>query len=175
MRTKHIGGSTGSRHPGALPVYVLHFTWLGPFALDEWLASVGTFWASGGQAALSLTFAVVALLLASVGLYAVLAHTVGRRTNEIGVRLAVGGAPSDILALVYREGMRDVVLGLGLGVGMSLLLPRLLGAVLLARATIDVTASAVAVGVLLAAGSLACLIPARLATRVDPVTALREG
>lgn len=149
--------------------------WLGPFSLEDWIASMGTYWRTGNNAVLFLSFAGVALLLASVGLYAIVAHSVSRRTHEIGVRIAVGGTGTDILTLIYNEGMRHVIYGLALGIVGSLALVRLLGSALVLVSPADPVSYVVAVGVLLLAASLACVIPALRAMRVDPVVALRDA
>jgi len=119
------------------------------------------------------SFATIALLLAAVGLYAVVAHWVNGRRQEIGVRLAMGATTADILGMVLMQGMRQVALGLGLGLAAAFVLTRVLGSLLAgvgqANLTIFLTVALVLVGV----GMLACAIPARRATRVDPVVALR--
>jgi predicted permease len=149
--------------------------WLGPFTLDTWMASMGTYWRTGSNAALFTSFAIVALLLASVGLYAILAHAVGRRTHEIAIRMAVGGRPADVLKLVYAEGMRYVVYGLALGIVGAVAFVRLLGSTVTNVSPFDPIVCAASAAVLLIAASLACLIPARRAVRVDPVAALRDA
>ena len=119
------------------------------------------------------SFATIALLLAAVGLYAVVAHWVNGRRQEIGVRLAMGATTADVLGMVLKQGMRQVALGLGLGLAAAFVLTRVLGSLLAgvgqANLTMFLTVALVLVGV----GMLACAIPARRATRVDPVVALR--
>ena len=115
----------------------------------------------------------MALLMASVGLYAVVAHTVSQRTQEIGVRLALGASRANILGLVFAQGMRQIGFGLGLGLIAAFALSRLLRAMLSSELQPGAAMLLVVAVVLLAAGALACGIPASRATRVDPVETLR--
>jgi ABC-type antimicrobial peptide transport system permease subunit len=118
-------------------------------------------------------FAALALLLAALGLYALLAYAVSRRTREIGVRLALGAAPGDVRRLVLREGLGLTVIGLALGLLAAAPATRLLGALLYeVRPTDPLTFAAVA-ALLLGVGGLACLLPARRAAQVDPAVTLR--
>jgi putative ABC transport system permease protein len=118
-------------------------------------------------------FAALALLLAVVGIYGLLAYAVGRRTREIGIRLALGARPAGILRLVIGEGMRLVLGGLAIGIVASLALTRLMQSLLYGVKPADPTTFG-AVAILLAtAGALACYLPARRAMKVDPLTALR--
>ena len=149
--------------------------WLGPFTLDTWMASMGTYWRTGSNAALFTSFAMVALLLASVGLYAILAHAVGRRTHEIAIRMAIGGSSGDMLKLIYSEGMRYVACGLLLGIIGAVAFVRLLGSAVPNLSSVDPIAYVAAAAVLVMTASVACLIPARRAVRVDPVVALRDA
>ncbi|HEY1109072.1 MAG TPA: ABC transporter permease [Opitutaceae bacterium] len=118
-------------------------------------------------------FAVTALLLAVVGLYGVMSYSVTQRTREFGVRLALGARVHDLLQLVVGQGMRLVLVGLAVGVAGSLALTRMLGGFLFGvEATDPLTFGAVAV-LLGLVGAFACWLPARRATSVDPVVALR--
>jgi predicted permease len=117
-------------------------------------------------------FAAIAMLLAAVGLYAVVAHSVNRRTQEIGVRMALGATAGNIVASVFAQGMSQVALGLGVGLAAAFGLARALRAVL-AGFQPDWATFAIVALLLVVAGALACAIPARRATRVDPVVALR--
>jgi putative ABC transport system permease protein len=118
-------------------------------------------------------FALLALGLGAIGIYGVLAYSVAQRTHEIGVRVALGARRADVLALVVGEGMRLVALGMGIGLPGALALTRLLRSLLFGVKPSDpVTLLAVSVGLLLVA-SLACYLPARRATKIDPMVALR--
>jgi putative ABC transport system permease protein len=127
----------------------------------------------GVSGALFLLCAVIALLLASIGLYAVVAHSVNQRRQEIGIRIAIGGTGRDILALVFRSGLRPLLLGLGVGMTAAYLLMPALKSVLIQVSPADPLTFTVASLVLIAAALLGCWIPARRAMRVDPVIALR--
>jgi putative ABC transport system permease protein len=118
-------------------------------------------------------FAAIAMLLAVVGLYAVVAHSVNRRTQEIGVRMALGATARNIVASVFAQGMRQVAIGLAVGLAAAFGLTRVLRAILAGLVRPDWATFAMVAGVLAVAGALACAIPARRATRVDPVVALR--
>ena len=148
--------------------------WLGPFSLNDRLAATGYVWKTGRDTMLFFVFAVLALLLASVGLYAVMAHVVSRRTQEIGVRMAIGATTRDVVILVLRQGMRPVACGLMIGVAGALAVNPVLKAELVGVSPTDPATLAGACGVLLAAAILGRLIPARRAARVDPVEALRH-
>jgi putative ABC transport system permease protein len=118
-------------------------------------------------------FAGIAFLLASIGLYAVVAHSVSERLHEIGVRMAMGASASRVLRMVLAQGMRQLAIGLALGLGGAWAVTRLLGNLLVGVSPHDpVTFAAVAV-VLGAAGVAGCAIPARRAARVDLVETLR--
>jgi putative ABC transport system permease protein len=120
------------------------------------------------------SFAALALLLASIGIYGVMAFAVAQRTHEFGIRMALGAAGGQILGLVLREGVILALFGLGLGLGGAYLVGRAMQSTLYGVSALDVGAfSAVAV-VLLAAALLACYFPARRASRVDPMVALRD-
>jgi putative ABC transport system permease protein len=119
-------------------------------------------------------FATLALLLAAVGVYGVTSFTIGQRTREIGVRMALGARAHDVLALILRDGMRLVACGLGLGLLLALAASRSLESFLFGVSGRD-GATFLAVPMILAAVALcACLVPARRAMRLDPVDALRQ-
>ena len=118
-------------------------------------------------------FGGLALLLAAVGLYGVIAYAVSRRTREIGIRMALGAKRGQVLRLVLRQGGRLAVAGIALGVLASAGVARLLDALLYGVSTIDPLAYAAAVAALLLVASVANLVPAFAAARVDPARALR--
>ncbi|HUA18480.1 MAG TPA: ABC transporter permease [Bryobacteraceae bacterium] len=128
----------------------------------------------GKNAAVAPIFAIVALLLAAVGLYAVVAHSVSQRTKEIGVRMAIGAAAADIRRLIFREGMAPVVAGLLLGLATSLGVNRILQSQLVGVSPYDPVMVTGAPVVLIVVALLACQIPARRAMSVDPAVALRH-
>jgi putative ABC transport system permease protein len=118
-------------------------------------------------------FAVVAATLAVVGLYAVISYSVAERVHEMGLRLALGARPSDLLALVLREGLMLVAAGAGIGIMVALVLTRFLETLLFGVHARDVSTFIIAPALLFAAGILGCLAPARRAMRTDPAVALR--
>jgi putative ABC transport system permease protein len=128
----------------------------------------------GKYAAVAPIFAVMALLLAAVGLYAVIAHSVSQRTKEIGVRMAIGAAAEDIRRMVLRDAMWPVAIGMILGLAASLGVNRILQSQLVGVSPYDPITMACAPVVLILVALLASQIPARRAMRVDPVVTLRQ-
>jgi len=120
------------------------------------------------------TFAVVALLLASIGLYGLLAYTVTRRTVEIGVRMALGGRRSDILRLVMSDVTWTLAIGIGVGLALAWTLSSLASRLLFGLTPTDPLTSAAVVGLLLVSASLAAYVPTRRAMQVNPVVAFRS-
>ncbi len=123
---------------------------------------------------LLLAFGGLALVLAGVGVYGVLAYTVSQRTRELGIRVALGAHAGAVRALVLRQGLGVALVGLVLGLAGAVGLSRLLGAVLYDVSPTDPLALATAAGILGGVAAIACLIPAIRATRVNPVEALRS-
>jgi putative ABC transport system permease protein len=120
------------------------------------------------------SFAGVALLLAAVGIYGVMAFAVAQRTHEIGLRMALGADRGRVLGLVLREGMTLAAAGLLVGLGGAWFVGRAMKSILYGTGTIDYTALGAVAAVLLVSAFLACWFPARRATTVDPIMALRE-
>ena len=140
--------------------------------MDQWLSN------SAAQPRLNTVlltaFAAVALLIAAIGIYGVLAYSVNQRTREIGLRMALGATPGSVLQLIVGQGMKVVVVGVVIGLAGGLALGRAVSSLVFGVPVHDpVTFSLVAV-VLTAVALAACIIPARRAARVDPMVALRE-
>jgi ABC-type antimicrobial peptide transport system permease subunit len=119
------------------------------------------------------TFALVALLLAAVGIYGVLSQTVLQRTSEIGVRMALGAEAGGVLRMIMGAAMRPVLAGIACGVAGAALSVRVLRGFLFGVTTLDPAAFTAAAALLIGVALLAAYIPARRATRVDPLKALR--
>ncbi|MGH7481513.1 MAG: ABC transporter permease [Longimicrobiales bacterium] len=119
-------------------------------------------------------FAVLAVVLAAVGIYGVVAYVVARRTREIGVRMALGASRRKVLVLVLRQGMKPAALGIGLGLAGALLGARIMEGLLYGIATTDPMTFVIVPILLLGVTGAACLLPARRAARIPPATALRN-
>jgi putative ABC transport system permease protein len=128
----------------------------------------------GKDAAVAPVFAVMAMLLAAIGLYAVIAHSVTQRTKEIGIRVAIGAAARDIRRMVLRDGMSPVAIGMILGLAASLAVNRILQSQLVGVSPYDPATMAAAPLALILVALLACHLPARRAVKVDPAIALRH-
>jgi len=118
-------------------------------------------------------FGLLALVLAAVGIYGVTAYTTRQRTHEIGVRMALGASKDNILRLVLGHGLRLTLIGVGLGLAASFALTRYLSSLLLGVTSTDALTFSCVAGLLCAVALFACFIPARRATRVDPLASLR--
>ncbi len=119
-------------------------------------------------------FAALALGLAAIGIYGLMSQAVGQRTRELGVRMSLGARPKDVLGLVLGEGARLSALGIALGVALALALARLFESFLFGVGRLDPLTLASVVVVAAAAGLLATYLPARRASRIDPIRTLRQ-
>ena len=132
-----------------------------------------TLWQPRFNLQLISLFAGLALVLAAVGLYGVMAYTVAQRTPEVGLRMALGAQPRDVIKLVVGQGMRMVLIGVTLGLAASVALTRLMARLLFEVSATDFKTFALIAGLLTFIALLACWIPARRAAKVDPLIALR--
>jgi len=122
-----------------------------------------------------VVFAALALLLAAIGLYGVMAYLVGQRTKEIGLRMALGASQASIVRSILVDGLSLVAAGLAVGSALAALVGRMLRGSLFGVAATDPTTLAAVAAILVAVALIACVIPARRAMRVDPMVAVREG
>ena len=139
--------------------------------MDEYLASSVA--APRFNTTLLSIFAGVALVLTIIGLYGVMSYSVAQRTNEIGIRLALGAQTGNVVSLVVAQGLRLVLLGLAIGLAGAFAASRIVKSLLFGVTTKDPLTFVLAAGLLGAVGLLACYLPARRATKVDPIEALR--
>jgi putative ABC transport system permease protein len=130
-------------------------------------------WPARMGAALLGLFGALALILASIGIYGVLAYSVAQRTSEIGLRMALGAQPRQVLGLVLRQGMLLALIGAGVGIVVALPVARLAGGLLYGVSATDPLTYAGITLLLMGVALLACYLPARRATRIDPLVALR--
>ena len=130
-------------------------------------------WAPNMAASFSLAFGVVAILLSAVGLYSVMAYIVSQRTREVGIRMALGANRTDVMKLITRQGMRLAAVGVGIGLLLALALAQVLSSLLIGVSGYDVATFILVPTLLSAVALLACYLPARRATKVDPLVALR--
>ncbi len=140
--------------------------------MDQWLSN------SAAQPRLNTvlltSFAAVALLIAAIGIYGVLAYSVNQRTREIGLRMALGATPRSVLQLIVSQGMKVVLIGVGIGLAGGLALGRAVSSLMFGVQVRDPATFSLVAVVLTAVALAACIIPARRAARVDPMVALRE-
>ena len=122
---------------------------------------------------LTTAFGLLALALATVGIYGVLSYSVSRRTKEMGLRMALGADRIEVLSMVVKQGLRITLLGIGAGLALAYLATRLMASVLFGVDPQDLIAFAGAPLVLTITALAACIVPALKATRIDPVKALR--
>lgn len=121
-----------------------------------------------------MLFGVVALFLAATGLYAVMSFAVSRRAREVGIRMALGASPGDVVRLIFRQGAWQLGIGLAVGLVLAAGISRLMSVVLFDVQPLDAMVFGGVAAVLAVSGALACLIPARRATTVDPAVAMRS-
>ena len=145
-------------------------------SMDEMIAQTPASFMRRFPALLISIFAGVALLLASIGIYGVVSYSVSQQTHHIGVRMALGARPADILKMVLKQGLVLALLGVGIGVLAALVLMRLImkkSALLFEVSSNDLGTFSLVTGALFVIALLACYLPARRATKVDPLVALR--
>jgi putative ABC transport system permease protein len=123
---------------------------------------------------LVLSFAGLSLLLAAVGLYGVLSYLVTQRTQEIGIRMALGAERERVLRLMLMDGLRPALVGLALGMAASIAVTRLIRSVLYGTSPLDATVFFLVIVTLLLSSIAACLVPAWRAARIEPMKALRS-
>jgi putative ABC transport system permease protein len=124
-------------------------------------------------AVLLATFAVVAVLLASVGIYGVTAHAIGQRTHEVGIRMALGARRADVLGMMLGQHLRPALAGLVIGAAGALILSRSLSTLVYGVGVTDPVTDLAMAGLLLTVTLAACMVPSLRATRVDPLIALK--
>jgi putative ABC transport system permease protein len=120
------------------------------------------------------SFAVLALMLAAIGIYGLLAYSVGQRTHEIGIRMAMGAKSEDVLRMIVREGMKMTLIGAAIGLAISLPLPKVFDAMFVGLNASEPRLFVLVPAVILVVAVIATVIPARRAARLDPVKALRQ-
>jgi len=130
-------------------------------------------WGPSLAATLALAFGVIALLLSSIGLYSVMAYVVSQRTKEVGIRMALGASRQDVLKMITSQGMRLAIVGAGLGLVLALLLAKVMSSLLIGVSGYDITTFVIVAVVLSVVAFVASYLPARRATKVNPLIALR--
>jgi putative ABC transport system permease protein len=170
-----------SQEPGTIANAVRQEVWRtdsgvalsGPGPLND-LISEQLYTAPRFGFAVMTSFGAVGLILVTVGVYSVLAYATTQKTHEIGVRMALGAERSAVLGMVVRAGLRLVMAGVVVGIGVSLVLARFLETQLAGMTAYDPTTLAATTALLMMTAAIACWIPARKAARVDPLIALRH-
>jgi ABC-type antimicrobial peptide transport system permease subunit len=119
-------------------------------------------------------FGTVGLLLAAGGLYAVLYYGIARRTNKIGIRMALGAGPGRVIAMVLRETLMLLAIGAGLGIALTIACTRLISGRIYGLSTLDPLTILSAVGICAIVAAIAALVPAARAARINPIAALRH-
>jgi putative ABC transport system permease protein len=127
------------------------------------------------QTWLLVTFGGLALMLAAIGIYGVIAYGVAQRTSEIGLRLALGAPPRSVVGGIMRRGMMPVAAGLVIGLGGAFAMSRVMSGLLYGITTTDLPTFASTAGILTCVALAAALLPARRAARLDPLKAIRDG
>jgi len=125
-------------------------------------------------AELILVLGVIALLLSALGVYSVMSHSVAQRTHEIGIRIALGAQQADVLRLIVGQGLKNAILGLAIGLPAAFVLSRVMASALYGIVAVESSVLISFVLILAAVASLSCYVPARRATKVDPMVALRH-
>ena len=161
--TTAVRGAVASLDPD-IPIY-----W--PYSMEEALQR--PLWFIRVFGTMFMIFGVIALFLASVGLYAVMAFSVSRRTREVGIRMALGAGGGDVVRLVFGQGAVQLAAGLAAGLALALGISRVMTVILFDVQPRDPVVFGGVAAVLTAAGLLACVVPARRAVRADPLVALR--
>jgi putative ABC transport system permease protein len=150
---------------GSLPISAIK-------TMDEWVSN------GAAQPRLNTlllaTFAVCALIIAAIGIYGVLAYSVNQRTQEIGLRMALGAPAATVLRLIVREGMTVGGIGIAVGIAGALGISRVLSSLVYETPVRDPFTFVIVAGTLAVVALVACVIPARKASRVDPIVALRS-
>lgn len=156
---------TVARLNADIPIYFV-------YSMDEALSR--PLWYIRVFGTMFMIFGAIALFLAAIGLYAVMSFSVSRRTKEVGIRMALGAQAGQVIGMVFRQGLWQLGLGITLGLGFAAAIGQATSVILFDVQPRDPQVFAGVVIVLALTGMVACLLPARRATRVDPLTALRS-